>query len=137
MSSSSEEEDEIENGFDNELKEIRNEIYFYLSSLGYIAQITQTSFCPERLIINVHGNTLIHPYSFAEFEIIIIKPNKNAGLIYTFYCQFFVNFERGMPVKPYKQHLRQPKYMFGALTVNKLMNQIKKGIYNLQIDNYH
>jgi len=133
-SSSSE---EFDGTFDEELEEIRDEIHIYLSSLGYITQISQSSFCPEKLTVSVHGNTLIHPFSFAEFLMVIVKTKPDSGLTYTFYCQFFVDSKKTMYMNDSQpSYTKHSKYMFGALTVDRLMNHIKKCINNLQNEAY-
>lgn len=130
--SSSEDFDDINEDFD-ELSEIKDRIHIYLSSLGYITQISQSSFFPDELTVSVHGNNLMHSITFVQFVIRIIKTKPNSGMTYRFYSQFFVDPKNGKKIHVCDEEINY-RYMFGALTVDKLMNHIKKGINMVEQD---
>ena len=104
---------------DEDVDDIRDGLYFVFSSMGYITRISQNSRYPERLTIKVYGNRLMHCLYYLEFLIVVLKVNPDLRMIYNFYAFFYVKDEL--------------KFTFGALTIDRLIHYIQKGIKRLEL----
>lgn len=113
--------DDDGDGDDVDIQLIYQTIHSIISSLGYISKISISSNNPNELNVDIYGNTLNNTLSKLEFVVIIIKKTINVNLPYNFYIKL-------------SSPLINITYLFGSLTINRLMEYLKYGIQKIELE---
>lgn len=118
--------------FSAQMDVIYQKLHQVCSSLGYISKIVYSSQNPTDISVEIHGNSINNSLSYLNFDIVIFK-NSDERLPYKFYAQFFV-----VPFKNKSKFGNKSednlKYIFGALSVDRLIDHVREGIQNIEKD---